>query len=357
MPTKHTYFSLMDRQGRNLVNESNEQSLRDYLCKLLGDESAFVVEAHHGGHSNETYFLEWGNRELVLKGTPLDKKTEDAHDVGREFRIMEALEGTDVPVPNLLSFCDDPEVIGAEFILMDRIHGDVLHDEPKRFASPDRRATIAEETIEAMAHIHTTDYRELGLGELGNPEGYKERQIETWSKQLDWAFSKTGREVDELLAMKSWLRENTRPAPTTSLVHGDYRLGNIMFGEQSDPKIEAVLDWELSTIGDPLIDLGWLLLMWQEPDDPECAIPEWMSPFTSRDGYPKREGLVESYEAKSDIQVENLLYYETLAAFKLAASGELVWARYLEGSLEGDLPPRMEEYVPKLAKQAMGMIQ
>ncbi|WP_227356724.1 phosphotransferase family protein [Haladaptatus salinisoli] len=338
----------------------DEDALEAFLTDELGSAGSYAVERHAAGHSNETLFVEWGERTLVVRRPPPGETADTAHDVLREFRVTDALQGTEVPVPNTVAACEDRGVIGSNFYVMELVEGDVLREsEPDRFDSRSHRRRIGEELVDTLASVHTVEYEAVGLGEFGHPEGYTERQVERWGQQLAWAFERTAdeRAVPELERVGEWLEASTPTGHPRALVHGDYKLDNVMFGPGTPPELVAVFDWEMSTLGDPRADLGWMLSYWRDAKDPEPAVPELTATFMERDGYPTRRELVERYEERTGIAFEHERFYRALAVYKLAALGEMFYRRYLEGNSDDEMYPLMEERVPALAERAVRIIE
>ncbi len=336
------------------------EALRSYLESELGGVERFAFERHPEGHSNETLFLTWGERELVLRRPPPGETADTAHDVLREYRVMDALQDTDVPLPGTVLACEDESVIGGDFYLMERLAGDVIRgEEPERFAVPAHRDRIGTELVETLAAIHSVDVEAVGLAEFGRPEGFTERQVERWGKQIDWAAGTTAeeREVPELDRVGEWLEANVPGEYPHTLVHGDYKLDNVLFGPGTPPEIAGVMDWELSALGDPFTDLGWTLSFWHDPADPPPAIPELYPTFMTREGYPTRDDLVERYEAATGYSFDHDRFYRSLAVYKMAGLGEMFFARYLNGDSDDPLYPGMETQVPKLAGRAIEIIE
>ncbi|WP_129113474.1 phosphotransferase family protein [Halegenticoccus tardaugens] len=329
----------------------DERRLRAYLASELGDAETFDVEWHQKGHSNETLFVTWGDRDLVLRRPPPGETADTAHDVGREFRVMSALQGTAVPAPSTVLHCEDDSVIGSEFYLMERVDGEVVRlDEPERFAAPDRRAAVGRELVDSLAAIHNLDYESVGLGDFGDPDGYLRRQIDRWKKQLQWAASRTNRPNglpgrDEV---EAWLDDACPEEADGTLVHGDYKLDNVIVAPGTPPQVNAVVDWELCTLGAPLSDLGWMLLFWHDDPSDEPPIPELMPAFTAREGYPDRLELVERYENRTGVAFEHPTFYLVLATYKLAGVCEMFYARHLAGDSDDPLYAAMDEGTPSL---------
>ncbi|HET7322697.1 MAG TPA: phosphotransferase family protein, partial [Halococcus sp.] len=205
----------------------DEESLANYFERELESVEEYDISHHQEGHSNETLFVKWGERDLVVRRPPPGEVADTAHDVLREYHVMDALQDTEVRVPKTVLACEDHSVLGSDFYVMERVEGDVLREnEPERFATPEHRTRIGEELIDGLAEIHAIEYESVGLGEFGHPEGFTERQVKRWSEQLTWAFEVTSeeREIPELYDVMEWLTENTPDASEHTLVQGDYKL-------------------------------------------------------------------------------------------------------------------------------------
>jgi aminoglycoside phosphotransferase (APT) family kinase protein len=345
----------------------DEDALRDFLVRELGDDTAsdaesqpFTVERHEQGHSNETLFVTYGDHDLVVRRPPPGETAETAHDVLREYRVTKALVDTPVPVPEPLAACEDPDVLGADFYVMARTAGDVIREaEPERFATPEYRQRIGEEMIDTLAAVHSVDPDAVGLSEFGRPEGFTRRQVNRWAGQFQWAFEVTmqEREVPEIFEATEWLTDNVPEDHPETLVHGDFKLDNVMFTPGTPPELVAVFDWELSTLGDPRTDLGWLLSFWREADDPAPAVPELGTTFTEREGYPSRTELVTRWEDATGYTYEHDRFYRALAVYKLAALGEMFFRRHLEGNSDDELYPLMCDRVPAMANRCLRIIE
>ena len=279
-----------------------------------------------GGRSNLTYrVLDAGGGRFILRRPPLGARLGSAHDMGREHRILAGLAGTAVPTPQPLAMCADESVTGAEFYVMELVDGLVLRDEDEvaaAFAEADRRQ-LGEALVDTLADLHAVDPDAAGLGELGRRDGYAERQLKRWMRQ--WEASKT-RELDAMEETHRLLSARVPEQRETSIVHGDYRLDNVIVTPQGE--IAAVLDWELCTLGDPLADVGQLMVYWAEQSDK--VVPLTRAP-TLAPGFPLRAELVERYAARSGRDVSGLDFFVALAYWKLAAILEGVYARYSAG--------------------------
>lgn len=337
----------------------DEKALYQRIADVLGETDHYTIRRHSEGHSNETLFVKWGDRELVVRRPPPGDIADDAHQVLREYTVMSALQESPVPVPETFLSCSDEHIIGSEFYVMEKLEGDVIrHDEPKRFAEPTPRETVGHELVDTLAAIHTVDYEDVGLTDFGMPTGFVERQVSIWTKQLEWAFDRTTeiREIPELERVGDWLEDNVPSKSHHSIVHGDYKLDNVMFAPGMLPRINGILDWEMSTIGDPLTDLGYFLIYWREANDPPSAVPDIISSVPEKSGYPSRSELVKRYEDRSGIEFKHDVFYRTLALYKLAALCEMFFRRHLDGSSDDSLYPKMQEQVPDIADRAIRVI-
>ena len=339
---------------------ADERSLVPYLEAELGSVSDHEIERHEGGHSNETLFVTWGDQELVIRRPPPGETADAAHDVLREYRVLSALQDTAVRTPRVVHACEDESIIGSEFYVMERMEGDVIRDtEPKRFSTPEHRRQLGEELVDALAEIHAVDYEAVGLGEFGHPEGYLERQVDRWRKQYEWSFEVTEelRAIPEVAEVADWLAANVPEAPTHTLVHGDYKLDNVMLGPGTPPELVGVFDWEMSTLGDPLADVAWLLHYWRDPGDPGPREADAAPEFTANEGYPTRAELVDRYEQQTGIEFENVRFYRALTSFKMGGIGEMFLRRHLEGNSDDPTYPAMEEHVPIRVERAKEFIE
>jgi len=346
----------------------DREMLRTFLREELGDADGMTITRHGEGHSNETLFLDWGDRELVLRRPPPGETAETAHDVLREHRVLSALADTAVPVPETVLACDDASVIGAEFFVMERLEGVVPRTvEPAAFADHGSRERVGEELLDVLTAIHEVDDEAVGLGDYGRPAGYLDRQVGLWREQMEeWLLPRTAdeRAVPGVHEVGDWLAENVPEEADHALVQGDYKLDNIMFSQAGDtrepdgPEIVGVFDWEMSTLGDPLTDLAWLLLFWRDADDPDPELPRAFAPrFTATDGYPTRRELVAGYERRRDVAFTDARFYRALAAYKLATACEAFYLRHLLGQSDDPVHAEMEAGVPALIDRARAVIE
>ena len=302
------------------------------------------------GHSNVTFLLRRGGARVVLRRPPRPPLPPSAHQVLREARLLRALEGTPVRVPRVLASCDDEAVLGAPFYLMEEVHGSVITtDVPEAIDTPEGRRRIAEELVDALVEVHEVDWRARGLEGYGKPSGYLERQLRRFTGL--WEHNKT-RELPIVEEVGDWLRSNMPESAESTIVHGDYRLGNVMMADDAPPRLVAIFDWELSTIGDPLADVGYLTVTWAEADDPPDISYSSLSAATRRRGFLGREQLVARYEERSGRAVSALGWYQALALWKAAVFMEGNYKRFTSGSTDDPYLALFDEGVPALAEKA-----
>jgi aminoglycoside phosphotransferase (APT) family kinase protein len=308
--------------------------LREHLPGSVGELS---VRQFFGGKANLTYLLGFGEREFVLRRPPLGPIPPGAHDMRREHRVLSALHRQFALAPRSLLLCEDESVIGAVFIVEERRHGFVIRDDiPDEFAGqPELNRRIGEVLIEALADLHRIVPAEVGLGDLGRPEGYAERQLAGWSRR--WQAAQGGEEAEGSAALMApvldWLGAHLPQSDAAALLHNDYRLDNCLLNASDPAQIEAVLDWDMCTQGDPLADLGYVLNYWVEPDDP----PEWReiaSMPTWRPGFPTRAEAIERYAARTGFDVAAIGWHQVFAAFKLAVIIQQIYIRFVRGQTQ-----------------------
>lgn len=322
--------------------------LQTWLDAQLGSSGPISVKRVLGGASNLIFRIEHGGRSYALRRPPKVLNTQTAGNIAREALLLKALAQSDIPHTRLVASCDDMEVIGAPFELLEWDPGFTAKlPLPEPFAtSPELRRAMAFELIDALAKIANTDWKKIGLGDFGKPEGFLERQVDRWLGQLE--HFKT-REIPGLDRLVQWLRANTPKTERAGLVHGDFQFINVMYSNELPVRLSSVLDWELATIGDPLLDLGWVLCGWEEPGDTEKTYAiyiDWQD-------FPTRAELAARYAEKTGLSVKHLPYYLGLAAFKLAILLEGAYYRYATG--KSTLPEHaiMETMVPQVIRRGL----
>ena len=309
-----------------------------------------------GGRSNLTYVVTDGDRRFVVRRPPLAHVLPTAHDMRRETTMMRALAETRIPVPRVLASCDDDTVLGAPFYVMAYVDGHVVRDAlPSQF--PDTLATrraMSAALIETLVALHAIDPLAVGLGDFGHPDGFLARQVRRWWQQ--WEASKT-RELPPMDELHRRL-EATLPAQSSAgIVHGDYRLDNVMFAPADPSRIVAVVDWEMSTIGDPLCDLGLLLVYWADRNDEAAASTLHGRAITVEDGFHRRADLLAAYAAGSSRDLSALDWYVALGAYKLAIIAEGITARFLMGMTVGEGFDTVGAMVPVVVAGALQTLQ
>lgn len=315
------------------------QALAAYLPRSLpAAEGPLEAELISGGRSNLTYYIRSraSEQEWVLRRPPLGHVLPTAHDMAREYRVISALAGTGVPVPKTYLLCEDASIIGAPFYVMERVNGVVVHRElPPGFAPrPEDRRRMCEAFVEALARLHAVDADAVGLGDFGRPQGFMERQVRRWGEQ--WERSKTF-ESPEVEELRRRLGAALPDSPAPTIVHGDYRLENMIFAERRPDTILALLDWEMATLGDPLADLGYALAYWVQAGDAELRQQVLdMGRVSMGAGFMTREELAEAYERRSGRSVAGIDFYFCFALYKLTVIVQGIVARNLAGETRGE---------------------
>ena len=320
----------------SLGNERRALLVLEPLARYLDGqglgEGDIQAEPVGEGHSNVTYLVRRGECEVILRRPPRPPLPPSAHDVLREARLLGAIAETPARVPRVLATCDDEEVIGAPFYVMERVHGEVITDSlPAALDDVAQRARIADELIDALVEVHDVDWRARGLEGFGKPTGYLERQLRRFGGL--WEINRT-RELPGVERVAAWLAQNMPQSDPATIVHGDYRLGNTMFASQPPARLVAIFDWEMATIGDPLADVGYMCMMWTQPDDPPGGLREHVGRVTRAEGFPTREQLVARYEERSGRSVGDLRWYTALALWKSVIFMEGNYKRAVVGSTD-----------------------
>lgn len=305
------------------------------------------------GHSNVTYLVQRGGERFVLRRPPRPPLPPSAHDVLREARLLTALEAQAVRTPPVLAVCDDESVLGVPFYVMEYLEGDVITAAmPEALDNPGERARVGEELIDALVEMHAVDWRAAGLDTFAKHTGYLERQVKRFTGL--WEFNKT-RELPVVQEVGEWLAANIPETPETTIVHGDYRLGNTMFEPGPPARLKAIFDWEMATLGDPLADLGYMTATWSQRDD-ELSMFD-ITPVTKSEGFPDRDGLVAMYTEKSGRSVSDLRWYQGLAVWKAVVFMEGNYKRAITGGTDDPYLKLFDEGVPQLAEAAKRITQ
>jgi aminoglycoside phosphotransferase (APT) family kinase protein len=313
-------------------------------------EGRLEAERIGEGHSNITFLVLRGDARVVLRRPPRPPLPPSAHDVLRAARLLTALEGTPVRVPKVVAVGEDESVLGVPFYVMEEMHGSVLASAiPPALDTPAERRRIAEELVDALVEVHAVDWRACGLEGYGKPTGYLERQVRRFTGL--WEHNKT-RELPVVEELGEWLGHNMPESPESTVVHGDYRLGNVMMAERAPAELVAIFDWELSTIGDPLADVGYLTVTWVEPDDPQDTMFANLNAVTRAGGFLTREEMIARYEERSGRSMSALNWYQALALWKAAVFMEGNYKRFQAGNSDDEYLALFDRGVPMLAEKA-----
>jgi aminoglycoside phosphotransferase (APT) family kinase protein len=305
-----------------------------------------------GGKSNLTYLVTDGTQEWVLRRPPLWHVLDTAHDMRREYTVMRALAGSPVPVPRMVSLCEDTEVLGAPFYLMEHVPGAVLRD-PALLdeLGPDRLRALVLSTVDVLAALHGIDSAAVGLADFGRPQGFNQRQVRRWRRQLDDSRS---RDVPGIEELHRRLADDVPDGRDATVLHGDFRLDNVLVDTTADDcRVRVVLDWEMSTLGDPLTDVALMLLYAERPVVSASGPPR---PPTSVAGHPTTEDMLARYATASGRDLSGLSWYRAFAAFKLAVILEGVHYRHLHGQTVGPGFDHVGAQVQPLVDRGLAML-
>jgi aminoglycoside phosphotransferase (APT) family kinase protein len=296
--------------------------------KLALNTKSMRISQFKGGYSNLTYLIKVDEKELVLRRPPLGKKISKAHDMIREFKVLEALQKAGYKkIPKPVLSCEDDAVIGSPFFIMEKVNGLILRNQiPAGMnLSSSFFNSLSKNSIDALLELHQLELEDSGLLNLGKPEGYVERQVSGWSERYFKA------KTDEISAMEQtiqWLKSKLPKSNDVSFLHNDFKYDNIVLEDESNPEIKAILDWEMATVGDPLMDLGTSLAYWTEKDDPEILK---MFNLTHPDGNMTRVEVIHYYGEKSGLDMSNMLFYYIFGVFKVGVIAQQIYQRYKQG--------------------------
>ncbi len=336
--------------------ELNVENLRAFLRENLDVKSDNIeILQFPSGSSNLTYCLKIGADEYVLRRPPFGNQVKSAHDMSREFNVLSKLSVVYQPVPKPLIYCADEAVIGSEFYLMERRNGLIIRGKSPEVLenSPELQRKVCESFIENLVNLHALDYQKIGLETLGKPEGYAIRQVEGWTKRY---FNAKTDEHAELETAIEWLNQNIPESHGATLVHNDYKFDNVMLDPNDLTKIVAVLDWEMTTIGEPLMDLGSSLAYWMSKDTGAELLSMPFNPRVLMENITRTE-LVEMYEQKSGTPVSDILFYYVFGTFKLAAIAQQIYFRYKKGFTQDKRFATFNHFVNSLGKIASQAIE
>jgi aminoglycoside phosphotransferase (APT) family kinase protein len=330
----------------DLAELAPAEPLEAYLDTLAIGSGPARIETIGEGHSNLTFLVGREGARVVLRRPPRGPLPPSAHDVVREARLLSALRPQGTPVPEVLAICDEPSVIGAPFYLMAWVDGHVLTEEMPAGLVGEAKA-IAERLVDGLVDLHAVDASAEGLSGFGRPDGYLARQLKRFGGLYE---TNATRPLPDLEAVADWLAANLPDSPSSTVVHGDYRLGNVMMAP-SPTRLAAILDWEMATIGDPLADLGYMTAMWSEPTDPANPVSD-LSSVTRGAGFPGRDFLTARYAEKTGRSLDALPWYQVLAVWKAAIFLEGSYGRFSAGTTADPYFASLEAGVPALAALA-----
>ena len=341
------------RTGEDFDLARVEKYLKTHLQDL---EGPMAVLQFPGGHANLTYLARFGEKELVLRRPPLGPVAPRSHDMAREYRVLSKLADRFPPAPHAYLLCEDPEIMGAIFIVMERRKGSVVRFSipPELDRHPDARRRMSYALIDVMADFHDIDYEKVGLQDLGKPEGFVERQVHGWQGRWDRAKDREIPLFDELY---DWFVKTIPTSPQATLVHNDLKLDNVVLDPDNPDHVVAILDWDMTTLGEPLVDLGTLLCYWTQPDDPEARGAT--NSVTAQPGFPTRAEIAERYAQRRNVELKSISWYEAFGLWKTAVVLQQIYIRFVRGQTEdqrfgfmGDRIPLLIELAADVAKQA-----
>jgi len=340
------------RQGEEIDLSRIAEFTKNTIPGLKGN---IRIKQFPSGFSNLTYLLQVGNSEFVLRRPPYGKKAKGAHDMSREYRMLQALKPVFPYVPEPIAYCEDPAVIGGPFYIMERLKGIILRRNlPTGFQlSQDTAAGLCQNWVDLFCRLHSIDYKEIGLEKFGKPQGYVRRQVEGWSGRYRNARTDDAPDFEGVMR---WLHDHM-PADCAvpAIVHNDYKLDNVVLNPENPLEIVGILDWEMATIGDPLMDLGGSLAYWITHDDPEEVRMIRMLPTTTP-GMLTREEIVALYLKKTGLRIESFDYYFCFGLFRLAVIAQQIYYRYYHGQTKDQRFGLLIVAVQVLEKVAAGVI-
>jgi aminoglycoside phosphotransferase (APT) family kinase protein len=313
-------------------------------------DDTLTIRQFPGGYSNLTYLIRYGGREMVLRRPPFGSKVKSAHDMGREFRLLSHLSPIYPMAPRPLAFCDDEGVLGAKFYVMERIVGLIL----RRTVPPDLELEqktmrgLCEAFLDTLVELHRLDYQAAGLSDFGHPEGYVERQVSGWSKRYRDAQTDNVPAIEHVM---TWLATHIPPSPPPTLIHNDYKFDNLVLAPKDPTRIIGVLDWEMATIGDPLMDLGTALCYWVDATDPPELQAASFGP-TTRPGCLTRRELAQRYAERTGRDLLHLIFYYCFGLFKTAVVVQQIYYRYKQGLTQDPRFAMLGAMATVLAEQA-----
>ncbi|MBA2621344.1 MAG: phosphotransferase family protein [Acidobacteria bacterium] len=334
----------------------NQANLQAFLRSALGLKTEEIrIEQFPAGSSNLTYLVKISDKEFVLRHPPFGNQVKSAHDMKREFDVLSKLSTVYQPAPKPFFYCADETVTGAEFYLMERRRGLIVRGKAPQSLenSKDLQRKVCEKFVENLAALHAIDYKRIGLQDLGKPDGYVKRQVEGWTKRY---FNAKTDENFELETAIEWLAQNTPNSSGAALIHNDYKFDNLMHNPENLTQIVAVLDWEMATLGEPMMDLGTTLGYWISKDAGAQLLNMPFNPRVLMENFSRKE-LVEMYAEKSGADVSGILFYYVFGTFKIAAIAQQIYFRFASGTTHDKRFAQFNLFVGALGKIALRAIE
>lgn len=307
------------------------------------------------GQSNVTFLLERGGERFVLRRGPRPPLPKSTHDMLREARIQQLIRPEGVPVPQIHLVCEDTSLLGVPFYVMEFLEGEVITDAlPEQFSTRENKSSLSKQLVDALLQVHSVDITKPGITDLGRPDGYLERQVKRFASLWD---INSKREMPQVAQLAEELGARLPVSQKHSLVHGDFRIGNLMFAREAPLELKAIFDWEMATLGDPLADLGYMVATYATADSNPTVME--LTSVTREPGFWSREELVDYYSEQSGLDVSMLPWYASMALWKSAIFCEAMYTRWLEGERPGDdeFGPALEAGVPELLNQASNYLR
>lgn len=337
--------------------ELPEQSLKAYLNQkrlISSVESSLKITQFTNGFSNLTYWLMIEDKDYVLRRAPVGA-TKRGHDMSREFNVLKALHSSFGKVPQVYCYCGEDSVIGAPFYIMEKVDGIILTyaEANQRKISAEGFRHVSKTWLNVYVDLHQIDYKAVGLEDLGKPDGYVKRQVITWGKQYEKAKTSDIQEAEKVI---SWMEKNQPMVYDHSLIHNDYKYDNVVFEDASWQNIKAVLDWEMCTLGDPLMDLGTSLAYWTTSED-DMFLKQGIPSPTMFEGNPSRLDIVNAYALKSGRAINNLTFYYVYGLYKLAVIAQQIYYRYNKGLTKNPKFAQLDKATKYLMVRAWHVIQ
>lgn len=350
------------RAGEELDRAALDRYLREQLpiqSSKVDPVSPIEIEQFPGGHSNLTYLVRYGGQELVLRRPPVGPVAPTAHDMPREYKLLSVINPCFPLAPKPVLLCDDPSIIGVPFYLMERRRGFIVRSKLPADIGEDLmwRRRLSETAIDTLAALHAVNTYSSGIVNIGKPHGFVTRQVHGWTDR--WQRSKTG-DVPDMDAVINWLRERIPPEAEfgATIVHNDFKLDNLMLDEQEPSRVVAVLDWEMSTVGDPLVDVGLFLSYWtMQAGGQGAGQKSSLRAVTNGPGWMTREEIIERYERNTGRDLSRIVFYETFARFKVAVVIQQIFFRYVKGQTQDERFRNFDGLVSELIREALELAQ